>query len=168
MVFYLCQAKDFTWIILNSNANNVHRQFPLKHLMSVVVGSSIAIFISYNLIGRLKRRLAFKGLISVLAIAIIPFYFHLPDWLVSCSFFIVSVINECLMLVRLVYYNEVVPSSVRGFASNLMFGFGGTGAVITASMATYVLHVSYFLTYFMFTYMCSDMPGSYLSKRNRN
>ena len=98
----------------------------INHLISVTVGSSIAIVISYNLIGRLKRRLALRGLITVLAIAIFPFYFHFPDFLVTGSFFIVSVINECLMLVRLVYCNEVVPSSVRGFANNIMFGFGGT------------------------------------------
>ena len=118
------------------------------HLISVTVGSLIAILISYNLVGRLKRRLALRGLITVLAIAIIPFYFDLPDWVVSGSFFIVSVVNECLMLVRLVYCSEVVPSSVRGFASNLMFGFGIAGALTAAFMATYVLHVSHFLTFF--------------------
>ena len=127
--------------------NQCSSSISINHLISVTVGSSIAIFVSYNLVGRLKRRLALRGLVTVLAIAIIPFYFHLSDWLVSGSFFIVSVINECLMLVRLVYCSEVVPSSVRGFASNLMFGCGVAGALTAALMATYVLHVSHFLTF---------------------
>ena len=119
----------------------------INHFISVTVGSSIAIFISYILIGHLKRRLALRGLITALAIAIIPFYFHLLEWLVSASFFIVSVVNECLMLVRLVYCSEVVPSSVRGFASNLMIGCGIAGSLTAALMATYVLHISHFLTF---------------------
>ena len=48
----------------------------------------------------------------MLAIAIILFYFPLPDGLVTCFFDVVSVINECLMLFRIVYCSEVVPSSV--------------------------------------------------------
>ena len=84
----------------------------IKRLISVTACSSIAIFISYILIGRLKRRLALRGSITVLAIAIILFYFPLPDGLVTCFFDVVSVINECLMLFRIIYCSEVVPSSV--------------------------------------------------------
>ena len=127
--------------------NQCSSSISINHLISVAVGSSISIFISYNLIGRSKRRLALRGLITVLAIAIFPFYFHLPDWLVSGTFFIVSVINECLLLVRLVYCSEVVPSSVRSFASTLMFGITKTGSVMGALMGTYILHVSNFFTF---------------------
>ena len=145
--FLFASGQQYAKAHSEHECNQCSSSISINHLISVTVGSSIAIFISYNLIGRLKRRLALSGLITVLAIAIIPFYFHLPDWLVSGSFFIVSVINECLMLIRLVYCSEVVPSSVRGFASNLMVGFGGAGALIAALMATFVLHVSHFLTF---------------------
>ena len=127
--------------------NQCSTSISINHLISVAVGSSIAILISYNLIGQLRRRPALRGLITVLAIAILPFYFHLPDWLVTGSFFVVSVINECLMIVRLVYCSEVVPSSVRGFSNNLMFGFALGGSLTGALIATYILHVNQFLTF---------------------
>ena len=144
--FLLASGQRYAKAHSEHECNQCSTSIFINHLISVTVGSSIAIVISYNINGRLKRRLALRGLITVLAIAIIPFYFHLPDWLVSSAFVIVSVINECLMLVRLVYCSEVVPSSVRGFASNFMFGCGGAGALIAALIATYVLHVSHFLT----------------------
>ena len=145
--FLLASAQSYVRAHSEQQYSQCSMSISINHLISVTVGSSIAISISYNFIGRLKRRLALRGLITVVAIAIFPFYFHLPDWLVSGSYFMVSVINECLMLLRLVYCSEVVPSSVRGFASNLMFGCGGAGAFIAALIATYVLHVSQFLTF---------------------
>ena len=119
----------------------------IYHLISVTVGSSVAIFISYNFIGYIKRRLAMRSLITVLAIAILPFYFRLHDWLLSCFFFLASVLNECLLILMLVYSSEVVPSSVRGFANNLMFGFLLAGALLASFMVTFLLHISHFLTF---------------------
>ena len=145
--FIFASAQRYVHDYSKQQCSQCSSSISIYHLISVAVGLAIAIFISYILIGHLKRRLALRGLITVLAIAIIPFYFHLPDWLVSGSFFIVSVINECLMLVRLVYCSEVVPSSVRGFVSNLMFGCGGAAALTASLIATYVLHVSHFLTF---------------------
>ena len=145
--FLFASAQRFVKDHSEHECNQCSSSISINNLISVTVGSSIAIFISYNLVGRLKRRLALRGLITVLAIAIIPFYFHLPDWLVTGFFFIVSVINECLMLVRLVYCTEIVPSSVRGFVNNLMFAFAIGGALVAALMATYVLHISHFLTF---------------------
>ena len=122
--------------------------FQENHLISVISGSSIALVISYNVIGYLRRRLAMRGLMTALAIAILPFYSQLSDWLLSVCFFIASIINDCLLILLLVYCSEVVPSSVRGFANNLMFAFGISGSLIGALMVTYFVHVSRFLTFF--------------------
>ena len=133
--------------------NQCSKNVSIRHLISVTIGSSVAILISYNVIGYLKRRLAMRGLITALAIAILPFYFHPSDWLVSCLFFVASVINECLLILMFVYSSEVVPSSVRGFANNLMFAFVIAGSLFAAILVTYLLHVSHFLT-FLCLHMC--------------
>ena len=136
-------GKDFS----KEHCNQCSPFVSTNRSISVIVGLTIAVFVSYNFIGRLKRRLALRGLITALAIAMLPFYLHLNDWLLACFFFIASVINECLLIVRLVYCTEVVRSSVRGFANNLMFAFAYGGNLVGAFMVTYALHVSPFLTF---------------------
>ena len=151
--FLFASGQSYVQDHFQEQCNQCSALVSINHLISVSVASSLAIIISYNVIGFLKRRLAMRIFITVLAIAILPFYFQLSNFSLSICFFIVSVINECLMLLRLVYCSEVVPSSVRGFTTNLMFAFGITGSLVWALMATYTMHISYFVT-FLFLHFC--------------
>ena len=125
----------------------------LKQLIFVTLGSSLAIVMSYNLIGHVRRRLAMRCLVMLLAILVLPFYFKVSDWLKFSLLFIASILTESFANLVSLYCNEVVPSSVRGRAYSLMSGCWVAGSIFAAFFATYVLHISLLLT-FLFIHFC--------------
>ena len=125
----------------------------VKQLISVSLGMSVALLTTYNLIARLKRRLVLRTLVTLLAIAITPFYFKLSDWLLSGVFFCASVMTECLFIVLCVYCSEVVPSSIRGIGVSLMFGASEMGSLFGGFFAMYFMHVGSFYT-LLFIHSC--------------
>ena len=113
----------------------------LKKLISVSFGVAVAAIISYNFVGRLKRKLAFKLLSTSLAVSIIPFYFALPTLLTTGFLFISSVITGAAYMILFVYVSEIVPTSVRGLAVGLASGSSIAGLLVGAQFATYFLHL---------------------------
>ena len=113
----------------------------VTHLISFSIGTTFALVLTYTLLGHVKRRLAMKVLVTVLFIMILPFYFQIPDWLMTGLYFCGSVPSECFYIVMNLYGSEVVPSSVRGFSVGLMAAAMVSGEFTGSILATYFLHV---------------------------
>ena len=113
----------------------------VTHLISFSIGTTFALLLTYALLGHVKRRLAMKVLVTVLFIMILPFYFKIPDWLMTGLYFCGSVPSECFYIVMNLYGSEVVPSSVRGFSVGLMTAAMVSGELTGSILATYFLHV---------------------------
>ena len=139
----------------------------VKKLIYVTTGSSLAISISYFIIGYLKRRLAMRGLITILAIVAIPFFFELSDWLSSGLFFIATLLTECLANLVSLYCNEAVPSSVRGLSNSLVAGCWVAGSIFAALLSTYFVHINPLFTMlfiYVFILACLAVVYRYITE----
>ena len=116
--------------------------FELEQLVSVSLGIAVAAFISYHLVGRLKRRLALQILTTILALIIIPFYFGISGWFLTGFFFLLSVTTGAYYMILFVYVSEVVPTSMRGLTVGLASGSSIAGLLFGAQFATYFLHLN--------------------------
>ena len=118
-----------------------------KYRWGMQCAIALSVVITFVIIRKVKRILAFRIQTIVLALSIIPFYWDTKGWTlmitIILSVTIVASFNTCAM----VYQAELVPTSIRSLAVGIATSCSYGGKFIGGFLSLHVYHKNRFICF---------------------